>query len=144
MRYGWHAQRNNSVRRANKVWHWKQWKALFLHWLGCISPPMRLNNTRITARTVLRFCLYCARNYRPCFRENQPIRSFSIKWKRAIWACFRENWVYKFGHCTRHENFNALLDGTARDVTEFSDILNGWRFSVFLPLCSPNILPLLT
>ncbi len=42
--------------------------------------------------------LSSARNYRPCFRENQPIRSFSIKWKRAFWACFRENWVYKFGH----------------------------------------------
>ncbi len=42
----------------------------------------------------------CARNYRPCFRENQPKRSFSIKWKRAFWACFRENWVYKFGHWT--------------------------------------------
>jgi hypothetical protein len=43
-----------------------------------------------------------ARNYRPCFRENQPKRSFSIKWKRAFWACFRENWVYKFGHrCTK-------------------------------------------
>ncbi len=38
-----------------------------------------------------------ARNNRPCFRENQPKRSFSIKWKRAFWACFRENWVYKFG-----------------------------------------------
>ncbi len=38
-----------------------------------------------------------ARNYRPCFRENQPKRSFSIKWKWAFWACFRENWVYKFG-----------------------------------------------
>jgi hypothetical protein len=42
--------------------------------------------------------VYGARNYRPCFRENQPKRSFSIKWKRAFWACFRENWVYKFGH----------------------------------------------
>jgi hypothetical protein len=43
-------------------------------------------------------CMTCARNYRPCFRENQPKRSFSMKWKRAFWACFRENWVYKFGH----------------------------------------------
>ncbi len=43
----------------------------------------------------------CAWNYRPCFRENQPKRSFSIKWKRAFWACFRENWVYKFGHWYR-------------------------------------------
>ncbi len=30
-----------------------------------------------------------ARNYRPCFRENQPKCSFSIKWIRAFWACFR-------------------------------------------------------
>ncbi len=43
-------------------------------------------------------CVYGARNNRPCFRENQPKRSFSIKWKRAFWACFRENCVYKFGH----------------------------------------------
>ncbi len=43
-----------------------------------------------------------ARNYRPCFRENQPKRSFSIKWKRAFWACFRENWVYKFRHRAQH------------------------------------------
>ncbi len=21
-------------------------------------------------------------------------------WKRAFWACFRENWFYKFGHCS--------------------------------------------
>ncbi len=42
------------------------------------------------------FAKTSARNYRPCFRENQPKRSFSIKWKRAFWA--RENWVYKFGH----------------------------------------------
>ncbi len=44
-----------------------------------------------------------ARNYRPCFRENQPKRSFSIKWKRAFWACFCENRVYKFGHSTHLE-----------------------------------------
>jgi hypothetical protein len=47
------------------------------------------------------FPIPSARNYRPCFRENQPKRSFSIKWKRAFWACFRENWVYKFGHSRR-------------------------------------------
>ncbi len=48
-----------------------------------------------------------ARNYRPCFRENQPKRSFSIKWKRAFWACFRENWVYKFGQ--RYRTFATIL-----------------------------------
>jgi hypothetical protein len=49
---------------------------------------------------ILGLCVdaFSAWNYRPCFRENQPKRSFSIKWKRAFWACFRENWVYKFGH----------------------------------------------
>jgi hypothetical protein len=40
-----------------------------------------------------------ARNYRPCFRENQP--------KRAFWACFRENWVYKFGHRNRSRGIDS-------------------------------------
>jgi hypothetical protein len=35
------------------------------------------------------------RIYRPCFRENKPVFS---DLKRAFWACFPENWVYKFGH----------------------------------------------
>ncbi len=52
-------------------------------------PPQPISTYIIASR---------ARNYRPCFRENQPKRSFSIKWKRAFLACFRENWVYKFGH----------------------------------------------
>jgi hypothetical protein len=53
-----------------------------------------------------------ARNYRPCFRENQPKRSFSIKWKRAFWACFRENWVYKFGYgsLTAYEGRSRVKD----------------------------------
>ncbi len=50
-----------------------------------------------------------ARNYRPCFRENQPKRSFSIKLKRAFWARFHENWVYKFGYWYR---FSAWRAGT--------------------------------
>ncbi len=44
----------------------------------------------------------------PVFRENQPKRSFSIKWKRAFWACFRENWVYKFGHCSLDVHWVSL------------------------------------
>ncbi len=39
-----------------------------------------------------------ARNYRPSFRENKPRTLVLHDWKRAFWACFRENWVYKFGH----------------------------------------------
>ncbi len=41
---------------------------------------------------------YCGRIYRPSFRENKPKRLVFQYWKRSFWACFRENWVYKFGH----------------------------------------------
>ncbi len=34
----------------------------------------------------------------PCFRENQPKTLVFSHRKRAFWACFRENWVYNFGH----------------------------------------------
>ena len=40
----------------------------------------------------------CARNYRPSFRGNKPKTLVLYDWKRAFWAGFRENWVYKFGH----------------------------------------------
>ncbi len=43
----------------------------------------------------------CARNYRPSFRENKPKTLVLYDWKRAFWACFHENWVYKFGHWCR-------------------------------------------
>jgi hypothetical protein len=33
--------------------------------------------------------------YRPSFRENKPKKLAFDEWKRAFWACFRENWVYK-------------------------------------------------
>ncbi len=34
----------------------------------------------------------------PLFRENKPKTLIFSHRKRAFWACFRENWVYKFGH----------------------------------------------
>ncbi len=58
----------------------------------------------------------CARNYRPCFRENQPKRSFSIKWKRVFWACFRENWVYKFGHWSLKSEMKFLSPGGKKSI----------------------------
>ncbi len=69
-------------------------------------PPLYRSKVHIHAGYKIPLCGYLsAWNYRPCFRENQPKRSFSIKWKRAFWACFRENWVYKFGHrCHWPEN----------------------------------------
>ncbi len=30
--------------------------------------------------------------------RNKPKPLAFCHWKRAFWACFRENWVYKFGH----------------------------------------------
>ncbi len=37
------------------------------------------------------------RIYRPTFRENKPKTLVFNDLKRSFWACFRENWVYKFG-----------------------------------------------
>jgi hypothetical protein len=34
----------------------------------------------------------------PRFRENKPKTLVFSHRKRAVWACFRENWVYNFGH----------------------------------------------
>ena len=34
----------------------------------------------------------------PGFRENKPKTLVFSHWKRAVWACFHENWVYNFGH----------------------------------------------
>jgi hypothetical protein len=34
----------------------------------------------------------------PRFRENKPKTLIFSHRKRAFWACFRENWVYNFGH----------------------------------------------
>jgi hypothetical protein len=41
---------------------------------------------------------FCARIYRPSFHENKPKTLVFSHTKRAFWACFRENWVYNFGH----------------------------------------------
>ncbi len=55
---------------------------------------------------VLEFCI-CAREQKkilvpefidPRFRENKPKTLIFSHRKRAFWACFRENWVYNFGH----------------------------------------------
>ena len=43
----------------------------------------------------------------PVFAKTKKKRSFSIEGKRAFWACFRENWVYKFGHKNRFAGINS-------------------------------------
>jgi hypothetical protein len=39
-----------------------------------------------------------ARIYTPSFHENKPKTLVFSHTKRTFWACFRENWVYNFGH----------------------------------------------
>jgi hypothetical protein len=39
-----------------------------------------------------------ARIYRPSFHENKPKTLVFSHTKRGFLACFRENWVYNFGH----------------------------------------------
>ncbi len=41
---------------------------------------------------------FYARIYRPSFREKKPKTLVFSHRKRAFWACFHENWVYKFGN----------------------------------------------
>ncbi len=52
-------------------------------------------------RMVFPFC-YCRAKKRwlarPGFRENKTKTLVFSHWKRALWACFRESWVYNFGH----------------------------------------------
>ncbi len=45
-----------------------------------------------------------ARIYRPGFRQNKSKTLVFSHRKRAFWACFRENRVYKFGHGRLLEN----------------------------------------
>ncbi len=49
-----------------------------------------------------------ARIYRPSFHENKPKTLVFSHTKRAFWACFRENWVYNFGHRERLSNYQPL------------------------------------
>ncbi len=75
-------------RHCQKVWLWKKIYRLKEDAFAGTGPKIKSCAASVCS----------ARNYRPCLCENQPKLSFSIKWKRAFWACFRENWVYKFGH----------------------------------------------
>ncbi len=59
-----------------------------------------------------------ARNYRPSFRENKPKTLVLYDWKRAFWACFRENWVYKFEHWYPAFHFDADPEPAFHNVTD--------------------------
>jgi hypothetical protein len=78
--------------------------------------------------------LSCARNYRPCFRENQPKRSFSIKWKRAFWACFLKNWslLLQVNFCCFSSHY--MRDGHWRQSTSDRGGFHGeYARSTYIP-----------
>ncbi len=54
----------------------------------------------------------------PRFRENEPKTLVFSHRKRAFWACFRENYIYNFGHWNRNElakkMYNSILSFTVR------------------------------
>ncbi len=102
---------------------WKFYRKINLHKVHDLTRTRKINWTKYIHKSKEN----SARNYRPCFRENQPIRSFSIKWKRAFWACFRENWVYKFGHRWLKVNRQICSFGSSEgifwvDITHFGVI----------------------
>jgi hypothetical protein len=47
----------------------------------------------------------------PRFRENKPKTLVFSHRKRAFWACFRENFVYNFGHGTVLPGTHLIKDG---------------------------------
>jgi hypothetical protein len=79
----------------------------------------------------------CARIYRPSFHEYKPKTLVFCHTKRAFWACFRENWVFNFGHWIlpydkfHHSKFNQFC---AFSVVTKSDNLN--VILIYRPPCS--------
>ncbi len=95
--------------------------------------PMRMKHCSVS----------CARIYRPSFHENKPKTLVFSHTKRSFWACFRENWVYNFGHCTaasrirsiRFKQFGSVSEATGSFFLSF--VL--WRLaSKIMKLLSPN------
>jgi hypothetical protein len=66
-----------------------------------------------------------ARIHRPSFRENKPKTLIFSHRKRAFWACFRENWVYKFGHRDQSHNLHSFHEQSLF-ISRFCGIGMGW------------------
>ncbi len=62
----------------------------------------------------------------PRFRENKPKTLVFSHRKLAFWACFRENCVYNFGHCTeqRREGVAAYLWLYTSHISLHSNLLS--------------------
>ncbi len=65
------------------------------------------------------------------FAKTSPKRSFSLNIKRAFWAGFRVNRVYKFGHRCRYsteESGQLVLQSTRPEpVLSFLLLSRGWK-----------------
>ena len=66
---------------------------------GTLRPDFQANTRpRIFFKAKRGIKISFARIFRSSFRENKPKMLVFSHRKRAYWACFHENWVYKFGH----------------------------------------------
>ncbi len=97
------------------IWTVNKFYSIFCTWFlidSPIVPQILLNWVALGFNPVPEFI-------DPRFRENKPKTLVFSHWKQAFWACFRENWVYNFGHGTVAElaltvraSFIASLDNT--------------------------------
>ncbi len=72
------------------LWHGETWRLSERKGIGGLIPTkMKLSWGSPSE--------YCARIYRHNFRENKPKTLVFSERKPEFWACFCENWVYKFG-----------------------------------------------
>ncbi len=65
----------------------------------------------------------------PRFRENKPKTLVFSHWKRAFWACFRENRVYNFRHDSHRagkEPFIILVSDNLRSKTLDHMVMTNW------------------
>ncbi len=65
--------------------------------------------------------------YRPSFRENKPKTLVLNDWKWWFWACFRENWVYKFRHRTKEGQNSTSKKETLKNYKSLIIFLEGLR-----------------
>jgi hypothetical protein len=69
------------------------------------------------------------RIYKASFHENEPKKLVFSHTKRAFWACFRENWVYNFGHGTAQ---NKLASSLTKNVIEIKSAVNSIFCAIFI------------
>ncbi len=77
----------------------------------------------------------CGIIYRPSLRENKPKTLVFNHWPWAFRACFRENWVYKFGHwqpttIKYHQQMQPTINTNTRQESHTNFVLHIRGFNV--------------